>query len=55
MYRCFQQAGDMEMCESIEDAAILHKQEINLVNTRLSPSDLECLTHGYQVELVIYY
>ena len=44
MYRGFQEAGDVTMCKSIEDATQLDKQQINVFNTRLSPSDLECLT-----------
>ena len=44
MYCCFQEAGDMTMCKSIEDATQLHKQQIDLSHTRLSTSDLECLT-----------
>ena len=44
MYYCFQEAGDMVMCKSIEQATKLDKQQINLRYTRLSPSDLECLT-----------
>ena len=44
MYRCFQEAGNMTMCKTIEDAIQLDKQQIDLSNTRLSPSDLECLT-----------
>ncbi len=44
MYRGFQEAGDVTMCKSIEDATQLDKQKIDLSNTRLSPSDLECLT-----------
>ena len=44
MYYCFQEAGDMVMCKSIEEATKLDKQQINLSDTRLSPSDLECLT-----------
>ena len=44
MYYCFQEAGDVTMCKSIEDATQLDKQQINLNYTRLSPSDLECLT-----------
>ena len=32
------------MCKFIEDATKLHKQQINLTLTRLSVSDLECLT-----------
>ena len=44
MYRCFQEVGDMVMCKSIEEATKLDKQQIDLYRTRLSPSDLECLT-----------
>ena len=44
MYYCFQEAGDMTMCKSIEDATQLDIQQIDLFNTRLSPSDLEGLT-----------
>ena len=44
MYYCFQEAGDVTMCKSIEDATQLDKQQIDLSETRLSPSDLECLT-----------
>ena len=44
MYCCFQEAGDMVMCKSIEEATKLDEQQIDLSNTRLSPSDLECLT-----------
>ena len=43
MYRCFQEAGDMVMCKSIEDTTQLGKQIINLNDTRLSHSDVECL------------
>ena len=44
MYYCFQEAGDMVMCKSIEEATKLDEQQIDLSFTRLSPSDLECLT-----------
>ena len=44
MYSCFQEAGDMEICKSLEQGTKLDKQQIDLGNTRLSPSDLECLT-----------
>ena len=44
MYHCFQGAGDMAMCESIEKAAGMDKELINLGRTRLSPSNLESLT-----------
>ena len=43
MYRCFQEAGDMVMCKSIEDTTQLGEQVISLAHTRLSPSDVECL------------
>ena len=44
MYHYFQEAGDLEICKSIEQATKLDKQQIDLRCTRLSPSDLECLT-----------
>ena len=44
LYRCFREAGDVTMCISIEDTTHFSKQQINLYNTRLSLSDLECLT-----------
>ena len=44
MYYYFQEAGDVAMCKSIEEATKLDKQQIDLSDTRLSPSDLECLT-----------
>ena len=44
MYHCFQGAGDTAMCESIEKAAGMDKEPINLGRTRLSPSDVESLT-----------
>ena len=43
MYRCFQEAGDMVMCKSIEDTTLLGNQVIDLTHTRLLPSDVECL------------
>ena len=44
MYYCFQEAGDLEMCKSLEQRTMLDKQQIDLRLTRLSPSDLERLT-----------
>ena len=44
LYYCFKKAGDDSMCKSIEDAAKLDEQQIDLSMTRLSPSDLECVT-----------
>ena len=36
--------GDVAMCKSIEEATKLNEHEIYLILSRLSPSDLECLT-----------
>ena len=45
MYHCFQEAGDKEMCKSIEKATKAEfEQQLNLRLTRLSPNDLESLT-----------
>ena len=44
MYRCFHEPGDMVMCKYFEEAAKFDKQQIDLEGTRISPSDLECLT-----------
>ena len=40
LYYCFQEAGDMVMCKSIEEATGLDKQQIDLSPSRLSFSDL---------------
>ena len=47
MYRCFQEAGDVVMCKSIEETIELDKKYIDLNYTKLSPSDLECLTNFF--------
>ena len=53
MYCCFQEAGDVTMCKSIEDAtqSCTYEQQISLNytslslnDTSISPSNLECLT-----------
>ena len=44
IYYCFQEAGDVVMCKSIEEVTKLNEHEIYLILSRLSPSDLECLT-----------
>jgi len=41
--RCFHEANDTKMCITIEEATIFHYTEINLGNTSLSATDLECL------------
>ena len=44
LFRCFFEAGDNELCRSIENAKTFNSKIINLHRTRLSPSDVECLT-----------
>ena len=49
LFRCFYEAGDKEMCRSIEMAEIFRSKIISLLlyvvrNVRLSPSDVECMT-----------
>jgi len=44
LYRCFKQAGDDRMCESIEKSEIFEKKVISLSCTSLSATDLECLS-----------
>ena len=46
LFRCFFEAGDMEMCRSIENAKSLNfsSKMMSLRDIRLSPSDVECVT-----------
>ena len=44
LFRCFFEAGDKDICTSIENAAIFHSKEIDLRYTTLSPSDVECIS-----------
>ena len=46
LFRCFFEAGDKEMCRSIENAKSLNfsSKTIRLHDIRLSPSDVECVT-----------
>ena len=44
LFRCFHDALDYQMCKSIEEAEIFNKKEINLSSTRLSATDLECVS-----------
>ena len=43
LFRCFYEAGDKEMCTSIENAETLNFS-ITLSGITLSPSDVECMT-----------
>ena len=44
LFKCFFEAGDMEIFRSIENAKIFDSKIINLFNIRLSLSDVECVT-----------
>ena len=46
LFQCFFEAGDKEICRSIENAKTFNNKIINLsdFNIRLSPSDVECMT-----------
>ena len=44
LFQCFIEAGDNKMCRSIENAKTFNSKIIDLFGTRLSPSDVECLT-----------
>ena len=44
LFQCFFEAGDNEMCATIENAKKFNSKIISLARTRLSPSDVECLT-----------
>ena len=46
LFRCFFEAGDKEMCRSIENAKSLNftSKIMSLLDIRLSPSDVECVT-----------
>ena len=46
LFRCFFEAGDKEMCRSIENAKSLNfsSKTMNLWNITLSPIDVECVT-----------
>ena len=46
LFRCFLEAGDKEMCRSIESTKSLNfnTKTINLFYNTLSPSDVECVT-----------
>ena len=44
LYRCFNEANDCIMCKTIEQAEIFHHKEITLQLTRLTTSDMECIS-----------
>ena len=44
LFRCFFEAGDKEICKSIEDAKLFNSKIIEITKARLSASDAECVT-----------
>jgi len=44
LYRCFYEAGDVDMCKSIERSVKFREKKINLSFTSLTASDVECVT-----------
>ena len=44
LYRCFHEAGDVDICKTIERSVKFSDKEINLSGTRLTASDMECVT-----------
>ena len=43
LFRCFKEAGDEEICQSISNAKGFDNKVINLSYTSLSPYDIECI------------
>ena len=44
LYRCFKEAGDHTLCNTIERANIFHNRAIRLRGTTLIGSDMECIS-----------
>ena len=44
LYRCFNEAGDHTLCNTIERANIFHDRVIRVVLTTLTGSDVECIS-----------
>ena len=44
LYKCFNEAEDYKMCQTIERAEIFKSKEINLEYTTLTASDMECIS-----------
>ena len=42
LYHCFHEAGDIVICNAIEQSKVFKTQVINLRRTRLKTSDVEC-------------
>ena len=44
LYRCFNEAGNHTLCNTIEQANIFHDRVISLTNTTLTGGDMECIS-----------
>ena len=44
LYRCFQEASDVDICKTIERSVTFSDKKINLSGTELTASDVECVT-----------
>ena len=44
LYHCFHEAGDVDICKTIERSVIFSRKAIYLSRTRLTASDVECVT-----------
>ena len=44
LYRCFNEAGDHSLCDTIERAAVFNHKVIRLAGITLTGSDLECIS-----------
>ena len=44
LYKCFNEAKDYKMCQTIEQAEIFKSKEIDIWHTTLTTSDMECIS-----------
>ena len=44
LYRCFHEAGDVDICKTIERSVTFSDKEIDLMGNSLTASDVECVT-----------
>ena len=44
LYYCFHEAGDVDICKTIEQSVTFSDKKIDLSDTRLTASDVECVT-----------
>ena len=44
LYHCFHEAGDVDICKTIEKSIIFRSKVIDLSDTRLTAGDVECFT-----------